>query len=86
MYIENLLRNRFKPRHLITALSVLLIPLAVSAQTAADLVWASANTASWLYVTAQIRKAPPPKPDVVDLIRESVMQIILIPRPDADSK
>ncbi|OPG97524.1 TetR family transcriptional regulator [Chryseobacterium mucoviscidosis] len=60
--------------------------LAVPAQTAADLVWASANTASWLYVTAQIRKAPPPQPDVVDLIRESVMQIILIQRPDADSK
>ncbi|MNW53616.1 TetR/AcrR family transcriptional regulator [Paenibacillus polymyxa] len=60
--------------------------LAVSAQAAADLVWASANTASWLYVTAQIRKVPPPQPDVVDLIRESVMQIILIQRPDADSK
>ncbi|UQZ34141.1 TetR/AcrR family transcriptional regulator [Paenibacillus sp. PK3_47] len=60
--------------------------LAVSAQTATDLVWASANTASWLYVTAQIRKAPPPQPDVVDLIRESVMQIILLQRPDADSK
>ncbi|MNT02750.1 Bacterial regulatory protein, tetR family [compost metagenome] len=52
--------------------------LAVSAQAAADLVWASANTASWLYVTAQIRKAPQPEPDVVELIRESVMQIILI--------
>ncbi|WP_042218642.1 TetR/AcrR family transcriptional regulator [Paenibacillus borealis] len=51
--------------------------LAVSAQAAADLVWASANTAAWLYVTAQFRKSPPPQPDVVDLIRESVMQIIL---------
>ncbi|OMF41745.1 TetR family transcriptional regulator, partial [Paenibacillus rhizosphaerae] len=51
-----------------------------------DLVWASANTASWLYVTAQVRKTPPPQPDVVDLIRESVMQIILIQRPEADSK
>ncbi|MNW58042.1 hypothetical protein D3C74_358830 [compost metagenome] len=60
--------------------------LAVSAQAAADLVWASANTASWLYVTAQIRKTPPPQPDVVDLIRESVMQIILIQRANADSK
>ncbi|WP_339238850.1 TetR/AcrR family transcriptional regulator [Paenibacillus sp. FSL R5-0517] len=60
--------------------------LAVSAEAAADLVWASANTASWLYVTAQIRKASLPQPDVVDLIRESVMQIILIQRPDADSK
>ncbi|MFD2881777.1 TetR-like C-terminal domain-containing protein [Paenibacillus rhizoplanae] len=51
--------------------------LAVSAQAAADLVWASANTAAWLYVTAQFRKSPPPQPDVVELIRESVMQIIL---------
>ncbi|WP_342569981.1 TetR/AcrR family transcriptional regulator [Paenibacillus sp. FSL R5-0749] len=60
--------------------------LAVSAETAADLVWASANTASWLYVTSQIRKVPPPQPDVVDPIRESVMQIILIPMPDSASK
>ncbi|MDG0795145.1 hypothetical protein OMP38_33215 [Cohnella ginsengisoli] len=60
--------------------------LAVPAQAAADLVWASANTAAWLYVTAQSRKAPPPEPDVIDLIRESVMQIILSPSPDADSK
>lgn len=60
--------------------------LAVSAQAAADLVWSSANTACWLYVTAQVRKAPPPQQDVVDLIRESVMQIILIQSPDADSE
>ncbi len=59
--------------------------LAVPTQAAADLVWASANTASWLYVTAQIRKEPPPETDVVDLIRESVMQIILIQGSDADS-
>lgn len=58
--------------------------LAVSAQTAVDLVWASANTASWLYVTAKNRKTPPPQPDVVELIRESVMQIILIRKPDSD--
>ncbi|MCK8486662.1 TetR/AcrR family transcriptional regulator [Paenibacillus sp. MBLB2552] len=51
--------------------------LAVSTQAAADLVWASANTAAWLYVTAQTRKVPPPQPEVVELIRETVMQIIL---------
>ncbi|MDG0811155.1 TetR/AcrR family transcriptional regulator [Cohnella rhizosphaerae] len=60
--------------------------LAVPAQAAADLVWASANTAAWLYVTAQSRKAPPPERDVIDRIRESVMQIILIQGTDADSK
>ncbi|WP_341346307.1 TetR/AcrR family transcriptional regulator [Paenibacillus sp. FSL H3-0469] len=60
--------------------------LAVPAQAAADLVWASANTASWLYVTAQTRKGPPPETGVIDLIRDSIMQIILIQGPDADSR
>lgn len=58
--------------------------LAVPTQTAVDLVWASANTASWLYVTARNRKAPPPQPDVIDLIRESVMQIIMSRKPDSE--
>src|SRR5580704_17322362 len=39
--------------------------LAVSAETAADLAWASANAASLLHVTARLRKAAKPAPAVV---------------------
>ena len=34
--------------------------LALTVEAAADLMWASANAASLLHVTAQLRKAPPP--------------------------
>lgn len=52
--------------------------LAVSVETAVDLAWASANAASLLHVTAQIRKAPPPRQSVVDRIREGAIQTILV--------
>ncbi|WP_159888147.1 TetR/AcrR family transcriptional regulator [Paenibacillus puerhi] len=52
--------------------------LALSVEAAADLAWASANAASLLHVTAQIRKAPPPRQSVVDLIREGTIQTILV--------
>lgn len=51
--------------------------LAVPLETAAGLIWASANAASLLHVTAETRKTPPPEPSVVHLIRESAMQLIL---------
>ncbi|MFS0724901.1 TetR/AcrR family transcriptional regulator [Paenibacillus sp. 1P07SE] len=51
--------------------------LAVSAEEAADMVWASANAASLLHVTAQNRKTSPPQPSVIERIREGSMQIIL---------
>ncbi len=51
--------------------------LAVSAEAAADMVWASANAASLLHVTAQNRKTSPPQPSVIELIREGALQIIL---------
>lgn len=52
--------------------------LALTVEAAADLIWASANTASMLYVTAQVRKAAPPTPSVLVNIRESALQSILI--------
>lgn len=51
--------------------------LAVPSDTAVDLIWASANAASLLHVTADMRKAPPPQPSVINLIRKSTMQLIL---------
>jgi AcrR family transcriptional regulator len=51
--------------------------LALAIPAAADLLWASANAASLLYVTAQLRNAPPPTPVVLEDLRESAMQTIL---------
>jgi AcrR family transcriptional regulator len=53
--------------------------LALSVELAADLVWASANAASLLHVTAQLRKTPPPTPAVLEQTRENAMQVILNP-------
>jgi hypothetical protein len=50
--------------------------LALSVELAADLVWASANAASLMHVTAQLRKTPP-TPAVLEQTRESAMQAIL---------
>ncbi len=50
-----------------------------SAEVAADLIWASANAASFLYVTAQLRKVAPPTAAVLEQIRDSAMQAILSP-------
>jgi AcrR family transcriptional regulator len=48
-------------------------------QAAADLMWASANAASLLYVTARLRKTPPPSPAVLERIREDAVRSILVP-------
>ncbi|MGE0969914.1 TetR/AcrR family transcriptional regulator [Klebsiella sp. WOUb02] len=50
-----------------------------SVEAAADLMWASAHAASFLYVTAQLRKVAAPTPDVLEQIRDSAMQSILNP-------
>jgi len=53
--------------------------LAVTVAVAADLMWASANAASMLYVTAQLRNTAPPTTDVLEGIRESAVGAILTP-------
>jgi len=54
--------------------------LAVAPETAADHVWASANAAALLHVTAQQRGAQPPEAAVIDELRERTMQAILNPQ------
>ena len=54
--------------------------LAVAAETAADLAWASANAASLLHVTTRLRKAAKPNPAVINGLRDQAMQVILTPR------
>ncbi|HEX7389683.1 MAG TPA: TetR/AcrR family transcriptional regulator [Acidiphilium sp.] len=51
--------------------------LALPVEAAADLMWASANAASLLYVTAQLRKAPPPSQAVLEQARENALRAIL---------
>jgi AcrR family transcriptional regulator len=51
--------------------------LALTVEAAADLMWASANAASLLHVTAQLRKAPPPSSAVLEQTRENAMRTIL---------
>src|ERR1700722_12021472 len=46
-------------------------------EAAADLMWASANAASLLYVTAQLRSSAPPTPAVLEDIRENAIRTIL---------
>lgn len=45
---------------------------------AADVMWASANAASLLYVTAQFRNTAPPTPAVLEDIRENAIRTILV--------
>ena len=52
--------------------------LAVSPTVAADIVWASANSAALLHVTARLRQVADPEPAVIDTIRENAMRTILI--------
>jgi AcrR family transcriptional regulator len=52
--------------------------LAVEVKAAADRMWASANAASLLYVTARFRKVPPPKQAVLNDLRESALRSILV--------
>jgi len=58
--------------------------LALTVETAADLIWASANAASLLHVTAQRRKAPPPSSAVFEQTRENAMRAILNPESMGD--
>jgi AcrR family transcriptional regulator len=51
--------------------------LAMEVRAAADRMWASANAASLLYVTARFRKMPPPKRAVLNDLRESALRFIL---------
>jgi AcrR family transcriptional regulator len=51
--------------------------LAVPAEAAADLAWATANAASLLHVTAHLRKAPAPDPSVIEGLRDQAMRVIL---------
>lgn len=51
--------------------------LALSVDAAADLVWASANAASLLYVTAQSREALPPKPATINAIRDAALRVLI---------
>jgi AcrR family transcriptional regulator len=51
--------------------------LAMEVKAAADRMWASANAASLLYVTARFRKMPPPKRAVLNDLRESALRFIL---------
>jgi AcrR family transcriptional regulator len=46
-------------------------------EAAADLMWASANAASLLYVTAQLRSSALPTPAVLEDIRENAIRTIL---------
>ncbi|HUH56861.1 MAG TPA: TetR/AcrR family transcriptional regulator [Rhodanobacter sp.] len=46
---------------------------------AADLMWASANAASMLHVTARLRKGAPPASVVLEQIREDALRSILKP-------
>jgi hypothetical protein len=56
----------------------------MTAEAAADLAWASANTAALLYVTARLQvpaRLQEPDPAVTDTLRDRAMQIICKPRP-----
>jgi AcrR family transcriptional regulator len=53
--------------------------LAVDVDAAADRMWASANAASLLHVTARFRQAPPPSRAVLLDLRESALKAILSP-------
>lgn len=52
--------------------------LAVTVEAAADHIWASANAAAFLHVTAQARGASAPDWAVIDGIRDRAIQAILI--------
>lgn len=51
--------------------------LALTVEIAADLAWASANAASLLYLTADLRKTAPPSPAMLEDMRESALRAIL---------
>lgn len=51
--------------------------LIMDVDKAADVLWASANSAALLHVTSQLRKTAGPDPAVIDGIRESAMRSII---------
>lgn len=51
--------------------------LALPVAAAADLMWASANAASLLYVTARLRNTAPPAERVLEGFLENTLQVIL---------
>lgn len=53
--------------------------LSRSVEAAADVMWASANSASMLFVTAALRTTSPPAADVLEDIREHALGSILTP-------
>ncbi len=53
--------------------------LGLRVEAAADVMWASANAASMLFVTAALRTTSPPAPDVLEDIRENALRSILTP-------
>ena len=53
--------------------------LTMEVEAAADRMWASANAASLLHVTARLRKAPPPSEAVLTDLRETALKAILSP-------
>jgi len=53
--------------------------LAMDVDAAADRMWASANAASLLHVTARVRQAPPPSLAVLLDLRESALKATLSP-------
>jgi len=60
--------------------------LVQTVEVAADLMWASANAASQLHVTAMLRKSAAPAPAVLSQIRESALRSILKPEAKGRSK
>ena len=54
--------------------------LSMKVEVAADLMWASANAASLLHVTARLRNVPPPGQAVLRDLRERALQAILSPK------
>ena len=55
-------------------------------EPAADLLWASANAASLLHVTARLRKVAPPTSGVLEHMREAALQSILNCQPKGQSR
>lgn len=60
--------------------------LSRTVEAAADIMWASANAASLLYVTARLRKVPPPAAAALEQIREGALRSILNPETNGRSQ
>ena len=60
--------------------------LSRTVEAAADIMWASANAASLLYVTARLRKVPTPAPAALEQIREGALRSILNPETNGRSQ